>query len=154
MKHLLHFNKLWIIYHLMSIQTIDVIGIQRCLLWFLIRLGCSCSYHYSLLFLISTHLYMVIHHSTICAIFFSFPYIILCFWWCYLFCTLWYWQCIPCFGSIHPFFTQHHCLFMLLKFQPLHPCSHNFCRPVLNIIIRKLSMVGICKPWTNFWIHS
>jgi hypothetical protein len=28
------------------------------------------------------------------------------------------------------------------------------CKPVLNTIVRKLYMVGICKPWVNFWICS
>jgi hypothetical protein len=27
-------------------------------------------------------------------------------------------------------------------------------KPTLNTIVRKLSMVGTCKPWNNFWIHS
>ncbi len=27
-------------------------------------------------------------------------------------------------------------------------------KPALNTIVRKLSMVGTCKPWANFWIYS
>jgi uncharacterized membrane protein len=34
MKHFLHFSKLWIICHLMSIQTTNVAFIWRCFLWF------------------------------------------------------------------------------------------------------------------------
>ncbi len=33
MKHLLHLSEIWTIYHFMSIQTIDVACIRRCLLW-------------------------------------------------------------------------------------------------------------------------
>jgi hypothetical protein len=35
------------------------------------------------------------------------------FYLCYLFGTLWYWQCTPCFYNIHTFFTQHCHLLML-----------------------------------------
>jgi hypothetical protein len=90
MKQLLDCNKLWTVCHFMSIQTIDVIHIQRCFLWFLFRLGYFCSYHYSLLFLLSTCFHIVINHSIICAKLVNLPYITLRFWWCYMFCTLWY----------------------------------------------------------------
>ncbi len=40
LKHLLHLSKLWTICHFMSIQTIDVACIWRCLLWFLTWLCC------------------------------------------------------------------------------------------------------------------
>ncbi len=114
MNHLLHFNKLWTIYHFMSIQTIDVACTWRCLLCFLIWLCCFCGCHYSLLFLISRCFHIVIRHSTICAIFFNLPYITMCFRWCYMFGILWYWKCTPCFYNSHAFFTQHCRLLMLL----------------------------------------
>ncbi len=28
------------------------------------------------------------------------------------------------------------------------------CKPALNTIVKKLYVVSICKPWTNFWILS
>jgi hypothetical protein len=90
MNHLLHLNKLWTIYHFMSIQTIDAACTWRCLLCFLIWLCCLCGCHCSLLFLISRCLHIMIRHSTICAIFFCLPYITMCFWWCSLFGILWY----------------------------------------------------------------
>jgi hypothetical protein len=79
MKLLLHLSKLWTIYHFMSIQTIIVACIWRCLLWFLTWLYCLCGCHYGLLFLLSVCLHIVICHPTICAIFINLPYITLCF---------------------------------------------------------------------------
>ncbi len=90
MKHFLHLNKLWIIYHFMSIQTTDVTCIWRCLLCFFTWLCCFCGYHHGLLFLLLACLHIVICKPTICAIFVNLPYIILCFCWCYLFGTLRY----------------------------------------------------------------
>jgi hypothetical protein len=87
-KHLLHLSKLWTIYHFMSIQITNVTCIWRCLLWFLTLLCYFYGYHYGMFLLLSTCLH--ISHSTICAIFVSFPCIILYFWWCYLFSTMWY----------------------------------------------------------------
>jgi hypothetical protein len=113
MKHFLHLNKPWIIYHFMSIQTIDVACIWKCLLWFFTLLCCLYGCHCGLIFLF-TCFHLMIIHSTICAILVSFPYITLCFWRCYLFSTLWYWKCAPCFNNSHFFFTQHHHLLMLL----------------------------------------
>jgi hypothetical protein len=90
MKHLLHVSKLWTVCHSMSIQTIDVACIRRCLLQFLTMLCCFYGCHYGLFFLLYTCLHIMISHSTICAILVSIPYITLCFWWCYMFCILWY----------------------------------------------------------------
>jgi len=28
------------------------------------------------------------------------------------------------------------------------------CKPALNIMVKKLFVVGTCKPWNNFWIFS
>jgi hypothetical protein len=114
MKHFMHLSKLWIIYHFMSIQTTYVAYIWKCLLWFLIMLWCLYGCHYGLLLFLSSWLHIIINHSIICAILVSLPCITLCFWWCCLFCTLWYWKCTPCFHSSHSFFTQHCHLLMLL----------------------------------------
>jgi hypothetical protein len=95
MKHLLHFNKLWTFYHFMSIQTTNVACIWRCILWFFILLCCFYDCHYGLL-LFSSCFDIVISHSTICAIFVNLSYITLCFWYCCLLSTLWYWKYFPC----------------------------------------------------------
>jgi hypothetical protein len=104
MKHLLHFNELWTIYHFMSIQTTDVACIWRCLLWFLIQFCYLCGYHCGLL-LIFARLHIMINCSIICVLLVNLPCFILCFRWCYLFSTLWYWKWIPCFYNSHAFFT-------------------------------------------------
>jgi hypothetical protein len=90
MKHFIHLNKLWTIYHFMSIQTSNVTCIWRCLLCFLTWLCCLCGCHCGLLFLLSTCLHIVICHSIICVMLVSLPYIKLCFCWCCLFGILWY----------------------------------------------------------------
>ncbi len=125
MKHLLHFNKLWMVYHFMSIQTIDVPCIWKCLPWFFTLLCYFYGYHYGL-FLLSICLHIMTSHSTICAMFVSLPYITLCFHYCCTFGTLWYWKCTPCFCNSYVFFSQHHHLLMLLQCWSLHPCNHNF----------------------------
>ncbi len=79
MKHLLQINKLWTIYHFMSIQTTDVACIWRCLLWFLIWLCSFYGCHHGLLFLLSTCPHIVIHHPTICVMFVNLSCITLCF---------------------------------------------------------------------------
>jgi hypothetical protein len=107
-------NKLWTICHFMSIQTTYVACIWRCLLWFMTWLCYLYGYHYGLFFLLLACLHIVVNHPRICAMFVSFPCITLCFCWCYLFGTMWYWQCTPCFYNSHAFFTQHCCLLMLL----------------------------------------
>jgi hypothetical protein len=71
-------------------------------------------FHCNMLFILFTCFHIMFHHLTICAMFVNLPYITLCFCWCYMFSTLWYWKCTPCFCSSHVFFTQHCCLFMLL----------------------------------------
>jgi len=91
MKHFLHLSKLWTICHFMSIQTIDATCIWKCLLCFLTWLWCLCGYHRGLLFLTFANLHIMICDPTICAMFVSFPCITLCFCWCCLFGTLWYW---------------------------------------------------------------
>jgi hypothetical protein len=113
-KHFLHLNKLWTIYHFMSIQTIDVACIWKCLLWFLTWLCYLCGCHYGLHLLLSTCFQIVVRHPTICVMFVNLPYITMCFCWYYLFGILWYGQCIPYFCNSHAFFTQHCHLFMML----------------------------------------
>ncbi len=118
------------IYHFMSIQTTNV-ALWRCLLWFLTLLCCLYGCHCGLN-LLCTCLHLLIIHFTICAILVNFSCITLCFWWCCLFSTLWYWKCASCFDNnhsffilwywkcapyfdnSHSFFTQHHHLLMLL----------------------------------------
>ncbi len=77
MKHLLHLNKLWTVYHFMSIQTTNVACIWRCLLWFLTLLCYLCGYHYGLFLFLFTRLHIVNIHSTICSILVSLPCILL-----------------------------------------------------------------------------
>jgi hypothetical protein len=77
MKYLLHFSKLWTIFHFMSIQTIDVACIWMCLLWLLTWLCCFCGCHGGLLFIVFACLHIVICHPTICAMFVTFL-ILLC----------------------------------------------------------------------------
>jgi len=114
MKHFLHFNKLWTIYHFMSIQTTNVTSIWRCFLCFLTWLHHLYGYHHGTLFLLSTCLHIVICHPIICAMFVGLPYNTLCFCWYYMFDTLWYWHYAPYFYNSRTLFTQHYHLLMLL----------------------------------------
>ncbi len=79
LSHFLHFNKLWTICHFMSIQTIDVTCIWRCLLCFLTWLCYFCGCHRGLLFFLFACFHIVIFHPTICAMFVSLHLITLCF---------------------------------------------------------------------------
>ncbi len=79
MKHVLHLNKLVIICHFMSIQTIDVACIWRCLMWFFTWLCCLYGCHHGLFFLLSTCFHIMIRHPTICAMFINLPCITMCF---------------------------------------------------------------------------
>jgi len=90
MKHFLHFNKLWTIYHFMSIQTTSVTCIWRCLVCFFTWLCCLSSCHYGLLFLLSSCFHIMIFHPTICVMFINLSCITLCFCWYYMFDILWY----------------------------------------------------------------
>jgi hypothetical protein len=82
MKHFLPLNKLWTICHFMSIQTIDVTCIWRCLLCFLTWLCYLCGCHRGLFFLLFACLHIVICHPIICTMFVSLPCITLCFCYC------------------------------------------------------------------------
>jgi hypothetical protein len=79
MKHFLHFNKLWTIYHFMSIQTTYATCMWRCLLCFLTWLCRLCGLHRGILFFLFACRRIVICHPTICAMFINHPCIILCF---------------------------------------------------------------------------
>jgi hypothetical protein len=79
MKHLMHLSKLWIICHFMSIQTINVTCIWRCLLWFSTWLCYLYGCHHGMFFLLFAHLHIMICHTKICAILVNLPCIILCF---------------------------------------------------------------------------
>jgi hypothetical protein len=141
MKHLLHLNKLWIICHFMSIQTIDVACIWRCLMWFLIWLCCLYGCHCGLFFLLFAFLHIVIHHPTICVIFVSLPYITMCFHWYCLFGTVWYWKCIPCSAIV---MLSHNiaaslCCCSVDHFISIITIMRYDCKPILNTIVRKLS---------------
>ncbi len=157
MKHFLHLNKLWTICHLMSIQTTNVICIWRCLLCFLIWLCFLCGCHRGLLFVL----------STCCTLWFVIPQFV---------------QCLLVFLVLLCVFVGTTCLILygidsaLLVSIVVIPSSHNIaasicccsvdhfilvvailkydCKLALNIIVKKLSVVGTCKPWTSFWIHS
>jgi hypothetical protein len=123
MKHFLLFSKLWTIYHFMSIRTIDVACIQRCIIWFLIWLRCLCGCHRDLFFLLFAYLHIVIRHPTICVMFVSLPCIILCFHWCCLFGTE---SAFLSFYNSHAFFTQHCRLLTLLYCWLLHLYNCNY----------------------------
>jgi hypothetical protein len=88
MKRFLHLNKLWTIYHFMSIQTTDVtMHMKMSFMFFdLVVLPLWLPLWFFFFFF-----YMSPHcHPTICAMLVSLPYVTLCFCWCYLFGTLWY----------------------------------------------------------------
>ncbi len=141
------------IYHFMSIQMTDVTCIWRCLLCFLTWLCHLYGCHYGLLFLFSACLHIVICQPTICAMFVNFPYITSCFYYYYIFDTLWYWQCIPCFYIV--IISSHNivasiCYCHVDRFIPEVAILSYDYKPILNIVVRKLSMVGTCKPWTSF----
>ncbi len=147
MKHFLHLNKLWTICHFMSIQTTNVTCNEDVLCVFLTWLCHLFGCHHGRFFLIYTCLHIVICHPTICAMFVSLPYIILCF-----FTT----TCLILCGTESA----------LLASVIVIPFSHNIaaficcsvdrfilaiailrydCKPTLNTIVRKLFVVGIYK---------
>jgi len=152
MKHLLHLSNLWIVCHFMSIQTTNVTCIPRCLLRFLTRLGCFCNCHCSLFLLLSTCLHIMINHSIICVKLVSLPCITICF-------------------SDATYFVLCSTDNALLTSAIVIPSSHNIlaplccrsvdcsilevtilkydCKLALDIVVKKLSMVGTCKPWAN-----
>ncbi len=152
MKHFLHLNKLWTSSHFMSIQTTDVTCIWRCLLCFLTWLCHLCGCHRGLPFLLSTCLHIMICHPTNCAMFVSFP------------CLL-------------RVFTSTTYLILYGTYSALLipaidiPSSHNIvaslccnvdccilivtilrydCKFILKTILKKLFVVGTCKPWASF----
>ncbi len=157
MKHLLHLNKLWIICHFMSIQTTNVVCIWRCLLLFL--LGCATS-------MVATVVYyfLLLHVSMLWYVIPQFVQCLLVF--LVLLCVFVGATCFILYGAQSE----------LLASVVVMPSSHNIatslcycnvdyfilvviimrydCKLVLNTTIKKLFVVGIYKPWTNFWICS
>ncbi len=126
--------------------------IWRFFLWFFIQFCCLCGCHYGLFLLLFACLHIVINHSTICIILVSFPCITMGFCYC---------NCLVLCGTksallasaivipfTHNIATSLYCcnvdhfihVVAILRYDYKH---------ALNIIV-----VGICKPWANFWIHS
>jgi hypothetical protein len=157
MKHFLHFNKLWRICHFMSIQTTYVTCIWRCLLCFLTSLCCFYGRHHGLFFIFSTCLHIMICHPIICAMFINLPCIL---------CVFVGAACLVFYGTdnallvsivIIPFshnITASLCYYNVDHFILAIIIMKYDCKLALNIVVRKLSMVDICKPWANFWIRS
>jgi hypothetical protein len=98
--------------------------------------------------------HIVISHSTICSILVNFPYIILCFWWWCLFNTLWYTKSAFFAFAVVMHFSHHIdaflCYYSVDLFIRAVAIMRYDCKLALNTIAKKLSMVGICKPWANF----
>ncbi len=153
MKHLLHFNKLWIICHFMSIQTKNVACVWKCLLWFLTLLWCLCVCHYGLFLLILpiSTLWLVIPQLVqylsifllLLCVFSGVAYLILC----------------GTFLISIVFIPSHNivaslCYYSIDHFIPIIAIIRYDCKLALNTIFKKIFVVIICKPWTNFWIHS
>jgi hypothetical protein len=139
----------------MCIQTTYVACIWRCFLWFLIWLYYFYGYHRGLIFFLFTCLHIVIHHPINCAIFVNILCITMCFHWCCLFGTMWYWKCIPCSAIVMP---SHNiatslCCYSVEHFIVVVAIMRYDCKPALNMVV-KIFVVGTCKPWTNFWICS
>jgi hypothetical protein len=153
MKHLLHLSKLWIVCHFMSIQTRYVACIWRCFKWFLIMLCCIvvCSFFFlrvSMLWLIIPQFVQYL------LVFLVLP------------CVFGATTCLTFCGTKSAFFasailihSSHNiaaslCCCNVDCFIPIVVILRYDYKPTLNTIVRKLSMVGTCKPWNNFWIHS
>jgi hypothetical protein len=156
MKHLLHLNKLWTIYHFMFIETIDVACIWQCLMCFLTPLCYFYGYHYGLFFLLSACLhmfpqfvqYLLIFLVLLC-VFGGAAYLVLCGTKSAL---LAFAVVMPFSHNITTFLSCSVDLFIFIIVILRYNWKH-----VLNIIIKKLSMVGTCMthpqtPWkTQMW---
>jgi hypothetical protein len=77
----LHLCKIWIVYHLMSIQTIDMTCIRSILLNILIMINSLCHFYRWLFLFHFVHVYIVIILTTICVVFASLSYFHLWFQW-------------------------------------------------------------------------
>jgi uncharacterized membrane protein len=74
--------------------------------------------------------------------------------------------CLVLCGTYNAFFTSvvimpfsHNiatslCCCNVDYFIPIVTILKYYCKLVLNTIVRKMSMVGTCKPWASFWICS
>jgi len=147
MKHFLHFSKLWTICHFMSIQTIDVTCIRKCFLCFLTWLCRLYSCHCGLLFLLFTCLHIVICHPTICSMFVP---VLLCVSASTAYLIV-YGSNNALFASAVVILSSHNiaaslcccnveCFILVVKI-----LKHDY-KLALNTIVKKLSLVSICKP--------
>ncbi len=134
------FHGCFLVHHSMHLPYI-----RRCLLWFLTLLSCLCNYHYSML-LLSPCLHIMISHSKICAKLVSLPYVFggaTCFVFCgidsaFLALAI----AIPSSHNI----TASSCSWSVNCFIPVVAILKYDCKLILNTIVRKLSMVGTCRP--------
>ncbi len=147
MKYLLQLNKLWTVYHFMSIQTIDVACIRRCLLQFFILLCCLCGYHYGL-FLLSTcfHIVIIIPQFVQYLSIFLVSFCVFGGIACFVFCTksalLASVVVIPSSHNI----TTSLCCCSVDRFILVVATLRYECKLAINTIVKKLFVVDICKP--------
>jgi hypothetical protein len=156
MKHLLHLNKLWTIHHFMSIQTIYVACIRTCFLFFWLCWVASIAtiVGYSFFLHVSTLWLVIPQFVQYLLIFFALLYV---------------------FNGV-AYFVFYGIDNAPLALAIIIPSSHNIvasscywnvnnfilvvtilkydCKLALNTTIKKLFVVGTCKPRANFWICS
>ncbi len=130
---------------------------MRSILWFLTWLCYLCGCHCGMVILFAC-LHIRGRHPTICAMFISLHYITLCFYQCYLFGTLVgidnaLLVSIVVMPSSHNIIASL-CYCTIDRFILVVAILRYDYRPTLNTIVRKLSMVGTCRPWTSFWSSS
>ncbi len=105
-----------------------------------------CVCHCNLLLLLSTCFHIVISHSIIWQYLFSLPYIIVCFWWCCMFSTksalL---DSIVVMPSSHNIATSL-CCYSVEIFIPIVIIIRYDYKFILDIVVKKLSVVSTCKP--------
>jgi hypothetical protein len=158
MKHLLHFNKLWTICHFISMQTTYVACIWR--FFYSFWLGCATfmvtTVVYFFFFLRVSTLWFVIPQFVQCLSIFHVLFSVFI----YVAYSIIYGTKDAFLVSIVVMFSSHNIVtslcycsvdFFILSIVILR---HNF-KHVLNTIVRKLFMVGICKPWASYeFAHS
>jgi hypothetical protein len=151
MKHLMHLNKLWTIYHFMCIQTTNATCVWRCFVWFWL-----CCVTFVVATIVCS---FFVHVSTLWIIIPQFQYLLV---FLVLFCVFG--------GATYLIFCGIESAFLVLIVVIIF--SHNIVaslccynvdciihvvvilkydyKPALNIVVIKLFVVGIYKPWTNF----
>jgi hypothetical protein len=157
MKHFLHLSKLWIIYRFMSIQTTYVVSIWKCFLWFLNWLWCLYDYHCGLLlfFLHVSTLWFIIPQFVQCLLVFlvllyvftSVVFLVLCG------VDNVFLAFVVVIPSSHKIVTSLWCCIVDCFILVVAILKYD-CKPILNTIVIKLSIIGTCKPWASFWICS